>query len=79
MISDITSGTRDTFIGKDDNRDDTHAGINSVMGMAIDWIGENLYWTDEGMLCCIICVSFLDNSSDLNKNDVMIIHALSLI
>ena len=47
---DITSGTGETFIGRDDSNDSTHAGINSVMGLAIDWIGENLYWTDEGKI-----------------------------
>lgn len=37
---ELTTGTKEVFIDSQ---------LNSVMGMAIDWIGHNLYWTDEGL------------------------------
>lgn len=36
-------------------------GLNNCEGMAIDWMGRNLYWTDEGHLS--ISVARLDNST----------------
>ena len=33
--------------------------LNSIMGMAVDWIGRNLYWTDEGLRA--IFVASLEN------------------
>ena len=50
FLLDVRNGRSDrkTFIGNGGEFPNMHAGINSVMGMAIDWIGENLYWTDEG-------------------------------
>lgn len=26
----------------------TPAGIHNVEGVAVDWMGDNLYWTDDG-------------------------------
>ena len=57
---DVRNGDRKTFIGNGRESPNMHAGINSVMGMAIDWIGENLYWTDEG-----IASHLFDNCFDL--------------
>ncbi|XP_035227303.1 prolow-density lipoprotein receptor-related protein 1-like isoform X2 [Stegodyphus dumicola] len=36
-------------------------GLNNCQGLAIDWMGRNLYWTDEGLLA--IYVAKLDDSS----------------
>ncbi|XP_064475155.1 prolow-density lipoprotein receptor-related protein 1-like [Ornithodoros turicata] len=36
-------------------------GLNNCEGMAIDWMGRNLFWTDEGHLS--ISVARLDNST----------------
>ncbi|KFM73279.1 Prolow-density lipoprotein receptor-related protein 1, partial [Stegodyphus mimosarum] len=36
-------------------------GLNNCEGLAIDWMGRNLYWTDEGLLA--IYVAKLDDSS----------------
>jgi integrin beta 2 len=35
--------------------------INNCEGLAIDWMGRNLYWTDEGLMT--ISVARLDNVS----------------
>ncbi len=35
-------------------------GLNNCEGLAIDWMGRNLYWTDEGLLS--VFVARLDNS-----------------
>ncbi|KAF4524352.1 hypothetical protein B566_EDAN007528 [Ephemera danica] len=36
-------------------------GINNCEGVAVDWMGRNLYWTDEGLMT--ISVARLDNVS----------------
>lgn len=33
--------------------------LNNCEGLAIDWMGRNLYWTDEGL--SLISVANLDN------------------
>lgn len=39
----------------------TSKGLNNCEGLAVDWAGRNLYWTDEGHLG--ICVARLDNAT----------------
>ncbi|XP_067123645.1 low-density lipoprotein receptor-related protein 1 isoform X3 [Centruroides vittatus] len=36
-------------------------GLNNCVGLAVDWMGRNLYWTDEGLLA--IFVARLSNST----------------
>uniref|UniRef100_A0A6A7FMH6 Prolow-density lipoprotein receptor-related protein 1-like n=4 Tax=Hirondellea gigas TaxID=1518452 RepID=A0A6A7FMH6_9CRUS len=36
-------------------------GIINVEGLAVDWLADNLYWTDEGRSCIFVCK--LDDSS----------------
>ncbi|GFY45676.1 low-density lipoprotein receptor-related protein 1 [Trichonephila inaurata madagascariensis] len=36
-------------------------GVNNCEGLAVDWMGRNLYWTDEGLMS--IFVARLDDSS----------------
>ncbi|XP_047739334.1 low-density lipoprotein receptor-related protein 1 [Hyalella azteca] len=36
-------------------------GLINVEGLAVDWLAENLYWTDEGRSCIFVCK--LDDSS----------------
>jgi low-density lipoprotein receptor-related protein 1 (alpha-2-macroglobulin receptor) len=36
----IQTGTKETFLS---------SGLNNIMGLAVDWVGRNLYWTDEGL------------------------------
>jgi len=40
-------------------------GLNNVMGLAVDWIGNNLYWTDEGLRA--IFVTSLSDSSKMTR------------
>ena len=30
-------------------------GLNKVEGVAVDWVGENLYWSDEGLQAIRVC------------------------
>ena len=48
----LLKGHKETFI---------ETRLNSVMGMAVDWVGNNLYWTDEGLRS--IFVADLRNST----------------
>ncbi|KAF2366806.1 Low-density lipoprotein (LDL) receptor class A repeat [Trinorchestia longiramus] len=36
-------------------------GLINVEGLAVDWLADNLYWTDEGRSCIFVCK--LDDSS----------------
>jgi hypothetical protein len=47
----INGSKREVFLDK---------GLNNCEGLAIDWMGRNLYWTDEGLLS--VFVARLDNS-----------------
>jgi hypothetical protein len=40
-------------------------GLNNVMGLAVDWIGNNLFWTDEGLRA--IFVTSLSDSSKTTR------------
>ena len=30
-------------------------GLNKVEGVAVDWVGQNLYWSDEGLQAIRVC------------------------
>ena len=38
-------------------------GLNKVEGVAVDWVGRNLFWTDEGLQA--IYVASLDDSATI--------------
>jgi hypothetical protein len=41
------------------------SGLNNVMGLAVDWIGNNLFWTDEGLRA--IFVTSLSDSTKVAR------------
>ena len=52
--------------------------LNSVMGMAVDWIGENLYWTDEGLRAIFVAnLRKASKRATLVSNDL--IHPRSIV
>ena len=52
--------------------------LNSVMGMAVDWIGENLYWTDEGLRAIFVAnLRKATKRATLVSNDL--IHPRSIV
>lgn len=45
-------------------------GLDSCQGLAVDWMGRNIYWTDEGLGA--ISVARLSDGDSLNKRRLLI-------
>ena len=53
---------RASVLGETVTREDFLAtGLNKVEGVAVDWVGNNLFWTDEGLQA--IYVASLEDSA----------------